>query len=230
VDGVTQCYVVHALRELAAASDAAGRRDIHARASTAADELTQGFRKNFLRDDGHFAEYVHYERGVVDSHGLSDVNFAAIAFGLATDDEARALWPKLTAETAFWAGGMPTQTVTRPFTYEKWEFVSEPLPFNVVSPVHDVAAMGRVWHLDAMACRRMKDDARLVESVKLVCRAGQKTDGLWYERYHPTEDGGVKPAGSRGYQNDQSRHTSTYTPSSRFVTAWAIMQAPRLFV
>jgi hypothetical protein len=199
VDGVTQCYAVHAFRELAAVCETAERRDQAQRWSAAADELTQSFRKAFLRPGGHFAEYVHFERGVIDSHGLSDVNFAAIAFALATDDEARALWPKLTAEKAFWAGDMPTMTVTKPLTYEPWEFVQEPLPFPVVSPVNDVAAMGRVWHLDALACRRMKDDARLVESVKRVCRAGAKSDGLWYERYHPTPEGGAKPAGSRGY-------------------------------
>jgi hypothetical protein len=45
----------------------------------------------------------------------------------------------------------------------------------------------------------MKDHARLVESVKLVCRAGAKTNGLWSERYHPTPDGNVQTKGAGGY-------------------------------
>ena len=55
--------------------------------------------------------------------------------------------------------------VTKPFTYEKWE-LNEPLPFPIGSRLHDVAAMGRVWYLEATACRRMHANERLVESVR----------------------------------------------------------------
>ena len=48
-------------------------------------------------------------------------------------------------EPGFWLGNMPTQTVTKPFTYEKWEH-HEPVPLSV-PPLQDVAAMGRVWYL-----------------------------------------------------------------------------------
>jgi len=53
------------------------------------------------------------------SHGLSDVNRAAVDFGLADEQKLERLWPRLMAESAFWAGDMPTQLVTKPFAYEK---------------------------------------------------------------------------------------------------------------
>ncbi|HUU30723.1 MAG TPA: hypothetical protein VMY69_01325, partial [Phycisphaerae bacterium] len=86
--------------------------------------------------------------------------------------------------------------VTKPFTYEKWEY-NEPVPFQV-SPLKDVAAMGRVWYLEAAACRRMHAHDRLVESVRKVCRAA-KADGHWRERYHPQPDGTVLPIGVEKY-------------------------------
>ncbi|MCU0960874.1 MAG: hypothetical protein MUF48_12285 [Pirellulaceae bacterium] len=195
-DGVTQCYVVHAFRELARLYRAVG---------SAQDEATWLDRANALRDrfcavfwcQDHFAEYVHAERGLVDAHGLSDVNWAAVAFDIATESHVAALWPRLMAETGFWRGGMPTQNVTRPFTYQPWE-LHEPLPFPVASPLNDIAAMGRVWHLEATACRRQGAHERLVESIRHVCRA-RSQDGFWRERYHPQPDGSVAPAGAAKY-------------------------------
>src|SRR5436190_1620207 len=128
--------------------------------STVADRLAKSFVSTFWRDD-HFAEYVHLQHGLVDSHGLSDTNWAAIAFGLADDRRARVLWPRLTSEKGFWLGEMPTQLVTKPFTYETWE--DDPVPFTIPSTHNDVAAMGRVWYLEAMACRRMKAHDRLIQ-------------------------------------------------------------------
>ena len=49
---------------------------------------------------------------------------------------------------------MPTLSVTKPDTYEPWEH-PEPLPFDTgAGPVKDAAAMGRVWYLEGLACRR----------------------------------------------------------------------------
>lgn len=106
------------------------------------------------------------------------------------------LWPLLLKEPGFWRGDMPTQTVTRPFSYERWEInESPPCP---APPLNDVAAMGRVWYLEATACRRMRASERLVESARKVCRAA-KPDGYWRERYHPKPDGSVSPAGAQKY-------------------------------
>ena len=190
-DGVTQCFAIHALHQLGKLTD----RRIWL---NEAMRLSARFREVFWRGD-HFAEYVHPQRGVVDSHGLSDANWAAVAFGIATKDEREKLWPRMTAEKSFWHGGMPTQLVSRNGSYEPWEY-PEPLPFEHVNgPVYDVAAMGRVWHLEALACARMGDLDRLRESTRLVCAMGERHGWQWYERYHAQTDGSVKAAGPRGY-------------------------------
>ena len=71
-------------------------------------------------------------KGVVDSHGLSDVSWAAVALGVATDEQAKRLWPLMAAEKSFCTGGTPTQLVSKPSTYENREH-SEPLPFHHVN-------------------------------------------------------------------------------------------------
>jgi hypothetical protein len=195
-DGITQCYTVHAFDQLARLSRAAGDAHGEAEWSGHADNLKEKFIANFWRQD-HFAEYVHAERGLVDTHGLSDVNWAAVAFDVAADMHLELLWPRLMDESGFWLGGMPTQIVTKPFAYEPWEY-HEPLPFPVMSPVHDIAAMGRVWYLEATACRRRHAHERLIESLRRVCRAAS-ADGHWRERYHPQRDGSVAPAGAEKY-------------------------------
>jgi len=62
-----------------------------------------------------------------------------------------------------------------------------------------VAAMGRVWYLEVLACQRMQEHARLRKSVLEVCQMGQKEGWLWYERYHAGEGNTVKPGGAYGY-------------------------------
>jgi len=197
-DGVTQCYAVRALRELARMRELLGDAAGAARWRGEAEALAATFRHTFWRGN-HFAEYVHPDRGVVDLRGLSDVDFAAIALGVATDEQAQVLWPLLTRELGFWHGGMPTQLIAAPGAYETWEH-PEPLPFEHVNgPVYDAAAMGRVWYLDALACRRVGDVERLRESARLVCRMGERHGWQWHERYHAQPDGSVKPAGPAGY-------------------------------
>jgi hypothetical protein len=99
-------------------------------------------------------------------------------------------------EPGFWAGDMPTQLVTKPFAYEPWE--SNRSAECPVDPLNDVAAMGRVWYLEATACQRMKARERLVDSVRKVCRAA-KAEGYWRERYHLKPDGTVSADGSEKY-------------------------------
>jgi hypothetical protein len=194
-DGVTQCYVIHAWRELARVLKAADQTaESNAWLTDAADGLMNSFLAAFWRND-HFAEYIHPEHGLVDSHGLSDVNWAAVAFGVATDEQLKKLWPRLIDEKGFWLGNMPTQTVTKPFAYEGWEQnFGPPCP---VPPLNDAAAMGRAWYLEAMACKRMKAHGRLVQSVRNVCKVNK--DGYWRERYHPQKNGTVTEAGAQKY-------------------------------
>lgn len=193
-DGVTQCYAVHAFRKLASLSRVVGDNSKAADWSNQAEQLTSAFTATFWRED-HFGEYVHPAHGLVDTHGLSDVNWAAVAFGLSDDRQIQKLWPRLIGERAFWAGDMPTQIVTKPSVYEKWE--SSRSPDCGVDPFNDVAAMGRVWFLEATACQRMKASARLVDSARKVCRAAQ--GGYWRERYHLKPDGSVSADGSLKY-------------------------------
>lgn len=194
-DGVAQCYVIHAYRELARLFGEAGDAARAESWGNEATKLAKAFVENFWRED-HFGEYVHQERGLVDSHGLSDTNWAAVAFGIASDAQLKTLWPKLTKDEGFWWGGMPTLTVTKPFSYETWEY-HEQVPMEI-SPVLDVASMGRVWYLEALACARMNAHERLIDSTRRVCAAA-KADGFWRERYLPQPDKTSTPARSAKY-------------------------------
>jgi hypothetical protein len=197
-DGITQCYAIDAFRKVAAMYAAVNDSSGEARWSREADLLADTFRDTFWRG-GHFAEYVHPTHGVVDLHGLSDVNFAAIGLNIATDQQAAIVWPKLMDERELWHGGMPTQLVSRPHTYETWER-PEPLPFEHTNgPLYDVAAMGRVWYLESLACARMKAWVRLRESSRLVCAMGEQHGWQWHERYHALADGSVRAAGPASY-------------------------------
>jgi len=194
-DGVTQCYAVQAFRKLATLFRVAGEETKAVEWSRQADRQTQAFVEAFWRED-HFGEYVHAGHGLVDTHGLSDVNWAAVAFGLADGWRLERLWRRLMSEPPFWAGGMPTPIVTQPLAYETWEFSRS--SDCSVDPLNDVAAMGRVWHLEALACQRMKARARLADSARKVCRAA-KADGYWRERYHLKPNGVVSADGSMKY-------------------------------
>ncbi len=196
-DGVTQCYGIYAFRQLARLAAVLGKRDAAGAWDHHADALQSRFLEVFWRGD-HFAEYLHPQHGLVDSHGLSEVNWAAIGLQVATDAQIKRLWPVLTAQPMFWRGGMPTHLVTHPQTYKRWE-LSEPVPFPYDSWTKDVAAMGRVWYLEVLACQQMHDEKRLREAVLKVCQRGLKDGGLWYERYHAGEDNTVVPVGMYGY-------------------------------
>jgi hypothetical protein len=197
-DGVTQCYALTAFRMLGEMCRQNKQPDRARAWEHHAEELTRAFNQLFWRGD-HFAEYVHPEKGVVDRRALSDVNFAAIGLGIAIDEQVKVLWPRIAAEKSFWWGGMPTQLVSQPAVYEPWEW-PEPLPWEHVNgPVYDVAAMGRVWYLEALACQRVGAWDRLRESVRLVCQSGKAHDWKWYERYHAKPDGTVEPKGPGGY-------------------------------
>lgn len=196
-DGITQCYAIHAFRQLSNLYKILGKRDAAAMWSHHAEALRSCFLEVFWQRD-HFAEYVHPDHGLVDLHGLSDVNWAAIGLNIARDEQVETLWPILRREPMFWRGGMPTQLVTKPFAYQSWE-LTEPLPFKFHDYTNDVAAMGRVWYLETLACLRLKDHQRLRESVVKVCQMGQKDGDHWHERYHPGDGDTVKPGGAYGY-------------------------------
>jgi hypothetical protein len=158
------------------------------------EELAERIRQHFVirfwvKD--HFAEYLHPQRGLISSHGLTDVDWAALALGVATPEQQAILWPQLKDEPRFHYGGMPTGIATLPETYEDWEF-SHP-------DRHDLAAMGRVWYLEARARARMGDAEGLLAGIRKVCQVGRRSGYFWRERYHLDGQGGVTPAGAERY-------------------------------
>lgn len=197
-DGTTQCY---AARSFSLLSEMFTKLNDSAKADkwrAQADKLTQSFRSAFWTGR-HFAEYIHPQRGRADTRYLTDVDLAAVALGVATDEQAAVIWPQLTKEGSLWHGGIPTQLVSLPFSYEDWE-LNEPVPFELPGGrLYDVSAMGRVWYLDVLASVRMGDKQRLEDSVRLVCRRGEADGWYWFERYHAKEDGTAVKAGPQGY-------------------------------
>lgn len=63
----------------------------------------------------------------------------------------------------------------------------------------DLAAMGRVWHLDAQARARMGDAEGLLRGIRRVCEEGAKNGYYWRERYQPDGRGGVTAVGPNTY-------------------------------
>jgi hypothetical protein len=189
-DGVTQCHAVDAFQRVAALNRILGYQEQSARFAKLAHRIRSHFVDRFWVGN-HFAEYLHPERGLIASHGLTDVDWAALALNVATADQVAALWPQLENEERFHYGGMPTGIATRPDTYEDWEFTHPDR--------HDLAAMGRVWYLEAQARARMGDAVGLLDGIRQVCQQGRDHGYYWRERYHPDGQGGATPAGAEKY-------------------------------
>lgn len=181
-DGVTQCHAYDAFLRVAALNAVVGRPTEARRYRALAVRVRDRFRARFWVKD-HFAEYIHPQRGVVANHGLTDVDWSAIATGIATPAQVAVLWPQLRRDPGFDYGGMPAGVVTRPDAYEDWEFT--------VNDRHDMAAMGRVWYLASWAMARMGDGDGLAAALGKVAAAGKRTGYDWQERYGP--QGGYGP-------------------------------------
>ncbi|HQH73568.1 MAG TPA: hypothetical protein PK360_15950, partial [bacterium] len=174
-DGVAQCHAVDAFRRAAALNEIAGDAETARKYRQLAGRIESYFRTRFWLTD-RFAEYIHPERGLIDHHGLTDVDWSAIALGVASEEQIFRLWPQLKEEKRFYYGGMPTGIAMYPDRYEPWE--------STYSDTMDLAAMGRVWYLEAGARARMGDAQGLVDSILRVCRNGQEHDYYWRERYN----------------------------------------------
>jgi hypothetical protein len=188
-DGVTQCYAVDAFRIAASLNRTAGSDSAAARYERLADRIQRHFVTVFWVGD-HFAEYIHPEHGRVAGHGLTDVDWAAIATGIATPEQVRILWPQLRNEERFHYGGMPTGIATHPEKYEPWEFNYDR---------HDLAAMGRVWYLEAWARARMGDADGLLAGLLKVSQVGRDSGYYWRERFEPDAKGGFVGTGPNKY-------------------------------
>ena len=172
-DGVTQCYTAHAFRLAAKLTGAPAYTAV-------ANRITAAFRTKFWAGD-HCVEYINAEHGVISHHGLTDVDWAAIATGLATPEQVKILWPQLRRNPDFVYNGIPTGISTRPETYEDWEMM--------FLDRHDLAAMGRVWYVEAWARSVMGDREGLLESLRQVARVGRENNWYWRERYYSERSG-----------------------------------------
>jgi hypothetical protein len=191
-DGVAQCHAIDAFRRVAALNRVARREAMARRFDALAERVRSFFVGRFwIAQKGQFAEYWHPEKGFISTHGLTDTDWASIALDVATPEQTAVLWPKLANEPRFHYGGMPTGISTRPETYEDWEF-SHPRR-------HDLAAMGRVWYLEAQARARMGDARGLLEGLHKVAEVGRANGFYWRERYQPDGKGGVLAAGPNTY-------------------------------
>lgn len=179
-DGVNQCYCAHTLAQAArlfAAIDATQTAEACRRVS---DRVTTAFREHFWSGD-HCVEYIHPERGPISHHGLTDVDWAAVATGIATEQQVSTLWSQLRDNEDFIYSGIPTGISTRPESYENWEMQD--------IDRHDLAAMGRVWYLECWARARMGDTEGLLQSLRRVAEVGRANGWSWLERYYSEKTG-----------------------------------------
>jgi len=172
-DGINQCYTVHALRLAAQLLNAP-------RYQAVADRIADCFRRQFWAGD-HCVEYINPEHGPISNHGLTDVDWAAIATGVASPEQVAILWPQLRDNRDLIYSGIPGGIATRPETYEDWEMQH--------MDRHDLSAMGRVWFLESWARWRMGDRAGIMESIRQVARVGEANGWHWYERYYSERTG-----------------------------------------
>jgi len=188
-DGVTQCYAIDAFRIAASLNRVAGNDSAASRYGRLAAKIRNHFVATFWVKD-HFAEYMNPAHGLVSGHGLTDVDWAAIATGVATPEQTAVLWPRLRSEERFHYGGIPTGIATHPEKYEPWEFNYDR---------HDLAAMGRVWYLEAWARARMGDAAGLLAGLRKVSQIGRDSGYYWRERFEPDGKGGAVATGPNTY-------------------------------
>lgn len=197
-DGTAQCYAYKAFCDMEMLFRVVGDEEEAERFSLRARTLREAFRRLYWQED-RFAQYLSDEYGPVTWHGHTDVDWAALAFGLADDAQAHILWPALEQDTVFWWGGMPTQSETIQYSYRPGE-LGAPVPFaHNNGPLYDLSAMGRVWYLEMTACLRYQKYERMIEACRLVSRMGLRHGGYWHERYHLLQDKTVHPAGPVGY-------------------------------
>lgn len=183
-DGVTQGYAADAFQRVAALNAVAGHQEASQRYQGLANQIISNFQSNFWVGD-HFAEYLSTTHGRVANHGLTDSDWCAIATGMATPAQVKTLWPQLQEATnAFYYDGMPTGIATLPQTYEDWEF-------SYPNARTELAAMGRVWTLEAWARARMGDGPGLLKSLAKVAQVGRDNGYFWRERYNAKGGYGV---------------------------------------
>jgi len=188
-DGVTQCYALNAFARAAALNRVAGETAAAARWSRLSSLITANFRREFWTG-GRTVEYINPQHGRISNHGLTDVDWAALATGALRPGQRQALWPRVRREKEYYFGGMPTAIATEPERYQAWEFNKDH---------HDLAAMGRVWYLESWARANFRDGDGIMESLRRVATAGKRNGWYWRERYPPGAEGTFAGSGPNTY-------------------------------
>ncbi|TSJ43514.1 hypothetical protein FO440_04815 [Mucilaginibacter corticis] len=176
-DGVAQCHVADAFFRLSVLNKVVKDDKSAFKYKRISDLIRANFRKRFWVGD-HFAEYINPDKGIVSNHGLTDCDWSAVAFGLASKQQQQILWKLLQHEKQFYYDEMPTGIATKPDSYEKWE--------STYSDNQDLAAMGRVWYIEACARAAMNDPEGLIETLLMVSKKGEANNWYWRERYNKT--------------------------------------------
>jgi hypothetical protein len=129
------------------------------------------------------------------THGMSDVNFAMVGYGLANNDEATMIWKYFKShEDAFYTynnSHCPTWTTELPDSYTDDEL-------NSINPDKDRTAIARVWRHDLWMRRRMHDGEGVYKTIQyanqMYFRPSGGGIGFFGERYDlgrftPGDDG-----------------------------------------
>ncbi len=178
-EGVTQCYNANAHGIAAGLFDRIGDGATAARCRGLADRITAAFRREFW-EGGQCFEYITPDGRKIATHGLTDADWIAVGSGTASPEQVAVVWPRLRDASDFVYDGIPTGVATRPEAYEDWELSSDR---------HDIAAMGRVWYLEAWARTAMGDGEGLVASLRKVAETGKINGWSWCERYYSERTG-----------------------------------------
>ncbi len=179
-DGVNQCYSAATLREAAELFAILGRDALADACRDSGNAIAEAFRKHFWQGT-QFAEYLNPEHGAIVAHGLTDSDWAAVALHIATPEQIEQLWPRLPGNPAFCYDGMPGGIAEHPDRYADWEVQG--------IDRHDVAAMGRVWMLQAMAAYRQGDGEELLRNLRQVAERGARDHYRYMERYFSEKTG-----------------------------------------
>ena len=118
------------------------------------------------------------------NHGMTDTNFAMVAFDIANEEQAKSVWSYFRKhESSFYdVNGLkaPTWIAEKAETYAKTEL-------NKRAPYKDCVAMARIWRYDALMRKRMKDNSGIHRTLgyanKLFDRPSGGGAGWFAERY-----------------------------------------------
>ena len=118
------------------------------------------------------------------THGMTDTNFAMVAFGMAPPEKAESIWKHFQSnENAFYeVNGLfaPTWVSEKAETYG-------PEDLNKRAPYKDCVAIARIWRYDALMRRLMRDGEGILRTIgyanELHDRPSGGGVGYFAERY-----------------------------------------------